>query len=50
LDFFLLDRPDLTPAGAGEAPNVVVAPAIANAVARACGKPVRQLPVKVPEA
>ncbi len=50
MDLFQLDRPDLDSAGAGEAPAIGIAPAIANAVSRACGKRVRQLPVRLPEA
>ena len=41
--------PDPAPAGAGETPLISVAPAIANAVSRACGKPIRQLPIRLPE-
>ena len=50
LDISFLDRPDLDPAGAGEAPAIVVAPALANALSRASGKPVRELPIKLPAA
>jgi isoquinoline 1-oxidoreductase len=50
LDCFQLDRPDLPPAGAGETPLISVAPAIANAVSRALGKPIRQLPIRTSEA
>ena len=48
LDVSFLDRPDLDPAGAGEAPAIVVAPSIANALSRASGKRVRALPLKLP--
>jgi isoquinoline 1-oxidoreductase len=42
----LLDRKDLAPAGAGETPIIAVAPAIANAVAHATGRPARSMPVR----
>lgn len=45
MQIILLDRKDLPPAGAGETPIIAVAPAIANAVSAATGKPVRRLPV-----
>ncbi len=41
----LLDRPDEPSAGGGETPLVAVAPAIANAVFRACGIRLRSLPL-----
>ncbi len=41
----LLDRPDLPSAGAGEAPIVAVAPAIANAVFDAVGVRLRSMPL-----
>jgi isoquinoline 1-oxidoreductase len=50
LDTFLLDRPDLDAAGAGETPLISVAPAIANAVSMACGKRLRELPLRLPVA
>src|SRR5262249_60967731 len=37
IDVLLLDRPDVAPAGAGEAPMIAVAPALANAVFEATG-------------
>ncbi len=43
----LLDRPDLTPAGAGETPIIAIAPAIANAVFHATGNRVRQMPIRI---
>jgi isoquinoline 1-oxidoreductase len=46
LDIHLLDRPDLPSAGAGETPIVVIAPAVANAVSRATGKRVREMPMR----
>ena len=50
----LLDQPGEPPAGGGEAPIIAVAPAIANAIARACGVRLRRLPLlpggRVPEA
>lgn len=45
LDVHLMDRPDLASAGAGETPIIVIAPAVANAVFQATGKPVRALPI-----
>jgi isoquinoline 1-oxidoreductase len=47
LDVHLLDRPDLPSAGAGETPIIVVAPAVANAVAAATGRPCRSLPIRL---
>jgi isoquinoline 1-oxidoreductase len=44
MDIVLLDRRDLEPVGAGETPIIVVAPAMANAVFQATGKPVRSMP------
>jgi nicotinate dehydrogenase subunit B len=40
-----LDRRDLPSAGAGETPIIAVAPAIANAIAAACGVRLRALPL-----
>jgi isoquinoline 1-oxidoreductase len=45
LDIFLMDRPDVASAGAGETPLISVAPAVANAVSRVTGKRVRHLPI-----
>jgi isoquinoline 1-oxidoreductase len=50
LDIHLLDRPDLPSVGGGETPIIAVAPAIANAVFRATGTPVRELPIRLPGA
>ena len=50
LDVILLDRQDLEPAGAGETPIIAIAPAVANAVFDATGKPVRALPARIPAA
>jgi isoquinoline 1-oxidoreductase len=47
MDVFLLDRPDLASAGAGETPLITVAPAVANAVSMAVGSRVRELPLRV---
>jgi isoquinoline 1-oxidoreductase len=47
LDVHLMDRPDLSSAGAGETPIIVIAPAIANAVFRATGNRIRALPVRL---
>jgi isoquinoline 1-oxidoreductase len=41
----LLDRPDLPPAGGGETPIIAVAPAIGNAIYRACGVRLRAMPM-----
>jgi nicotinate dehydrogenase subunit B len=41
----LIDRPDQPSAGAGEAPIVAVAPAIANAIFHACGVRLRSMPL-----
>jgi nicotinate dehydrogenase subunit B len=41
----LLDRPDEPSAGGGETPIIAVAPAIANAVFRACGVRLRSMPL-----
>lgn len=41
----LLDRPDQPSAGGGEAPIIAVAPAIANAIFRACGVRLRSMPL-----
>ena len=48
LDVILLDRKDLEPAGAGETPIIAIAPAIANAVFDATGKPVHAMPIGAP--
>jgi nicotinate dehydrogenase subunit B len=45
IDVVLLDRKDLPSAGAGEAPIVAVAPAIANAIFAATGNRLRSLPL-----
>ena len=41
----LIDRPDQPSVGGGEAPIIAVAPAIANAVFRACGVRLRSMPL-----
>src|ERR1039458_2867333 len=46
LEAILLDRKDLESAGAGETPIIVIAPAIANAVFHATGKPVHAMPIR----
>jgi len=48
LEVILLDRKDLESAGAGETPIIVIAPAIANAVFHATGKPVHAMPIRAP--
>jgi isoquinoline 1-oxidoreductase len=45
IDVILVDRREVTPAGAGESPITVVAPAIAAALFRATGKRLRDLPL-----
>jgi nicotinate dehydrogenase subunit B len=45
LRVLLVDRPDEPSAGGGEAPIIAVAPAIANAIFRACGTRLRSLPL-----
>jgi nicotinate dehydrogenase subunit B len=41
----LLDQPDQPSAGGGEAPIIAVAPALANAIFRACGVRLRSMPL-----
>jgi isoquinoline 1-oxidoreductase len=50
LDVHLLNRPDLPSTGAGETPLIAVAPAIANAVSRATGQRIREMPIRLPGA
>jgi CO/xanthine dehydrogenase Mo-binding subunit/aerobic-type carbon monoxide dehydrogenase small subunit (CoxS/CutS family) len=45
IDVVLVDRPDLPSAGGGEVPLIAVAPAIANAIARAGGPRLRSMPL-----
>ena len=45
IEVVLIDRPDLEPAGGGETPIVVVAPALANAIFRATGRRLRSMPL-----
>jgi CO/xanthine dehydrogenase Mo-binding subunit len=40
----LLDRPSITPVGAGEAATITTAPAVANAIYAACGARLRAVP------
>jgi isoquinoline 1-oxidoreductase len=47
LDIHLVNRPDLPSAGAGETPIIAIAPAIANAVFRATGASIQDLPIRV---
>ncbi|MGD8237498.1 MAG: molybdopterin-dependent oxidoreductase [Armatimonadota bacterium] len=47
LDIHLLNRPDIEPAGGGETPIIVIAPAIANAVYDAIGVRVRDMPMRI---
>ena len=49
LDIHLLDRPDLPSVGAGETPIMVIAPAIANAVFHATGRPMHEMPIRLPK-
>jgi CO/xanthine dehydrogenase Mo-binding subunit len=44
IETVLINRPDVTPVGAGEPATVVMAPAIANAIANATGARLRQIP------
>jgi isoquinoline 1-oxidoreductase len=41
----LIDRKDILITSAGETPLIAIAPAIANAIAEATGKRLRQLPL-----
>jgi isoquinoline 1-oxidoreductase len=45
IEVVILDRKDLPPAGAGETPNMGIAPAIANAIFSATGVRLRALPL-----
>jgi isoquinoline 1-oxidoreductase len=45
LKVVLIDRPDESSAGGGEAPIMAVAPAIANAIFAACGVRLRSMPL-----
>jgi isoquinoline 1-oxidoreductase len=45
LEVLLLDQPGRPSAGGGEAPIIAVAPAIANAIYRACGARLRAMPL-----
>jgi len=45
LETVLVDRKDLSPAGAGETPIVAVAPAVGNAIFQATGERFRSLPM-----
>lgn len=42
----LLDRKDLTSAGAGECPIIGIAPAVGNAIFDATGQRVRSMPME----
>ncbi|MCC6153307.1 MAG: molybdopterin-dependent oxidoreductase, partial [Candidatus Hydrogenedentes bacterium] len=46
-DIVLVNRPDLPSVGAGETPIIAIAPAIANAIYHATGKPLYALPLKI---
>jgi isoquinoline 1-oxidoreductase len=46
IEIILIDRPDIASAGAGEAPIIAVAPAVANAVAQVIKKPITRLPIE----
>jgi CO/xanthine dehydrogenase Mo-binding subunit len=45
IDVALIDQPDQPSAGGGETPIIAVAPAIANAIFRACGVRLRAMPL-----
>jgi isoquinoline 1-oxidoreductase len=45
IEVVLVDRPDLPSAGAGEAPIMTIAPALANAIFAATGNRIRNLPL-----
>ena len=45
IEVVLLDRKDLTPAGAGETPIMAIAPAVGNAIFDATGQRLRSLPM-----
>ena len=45
IEVVLVDRPDLSPAGGGEAPIIAIAPALANAIFAATGRRCRSLPL-----
>ena len=47
IEAVLVDRKDLTSAGAGETPIVGIAPAVANAVFNATGQRIRSMPMKL---
>ena len=47
MDVHLLNRPDLASAGGGETPIIAIAPAVANAVFAATGKPVHPMPIRI---
>ena len=51
LDIHVINQPWTGPSesvGAGETPIVAIAPAIANAVFRAAGQRVREMPIRLP--
>jgi isoquinoline 1-oxidoreductase len=45
LETVLLDRKDMSSAGAGETPIVAIAPAVGNAIFQATGKRLRYMPM-----
>jgi isoquinoline 1-oxidoreductase len=47
IDVHLINRPDVSPAGAGETPLIALAPAVANAVFHATGQRLRGMPLKL---
>src|SRR5688572_22806759 len=47
IEVVLVNRPDLPSVGAGEAPVIPVAPAIANALFQASGQRIRQMPIRL---
>jgi len=46
IDVRLINKTDIPSAGGGETPIIAIAPAIANAVFAATGKPIRSMPMR----
>jgi isoquinoline 1-oxidoreductase len=45
IEILIVDRPDVAAAGAGEAPIIAVAPAVASAIFAATGQRLRTMPL-----